>query len=241
MKPTSLLLSIIAAGFLVPNAVHAGALEVSPVNIEVVAPMAATIVHVRNVSKSPMTTQLRVFRWSQVDGIEHLEPSNDVVVSPPMATLVPGAEQTVRLIRANGPRTQAEESFRLIVDELPNASTPRSGTVAIVVRHSLPVFFRPSTDDRPNLSWKLENKNGREGLVARNSGQRRVRIAALSVRDETGQTVHVAPGLAGYVLAGSTMRFELPAAARKLSRKSLSILAQGDVGPINVVLSKTGN
>lgn len=241
MKMPSRLASIFAAVMAMPCAAHAGSLEVSPINIEVVAPVAATIVRIRNNARAPLVTQLRVFRWTQIGGVERLEPTDEVVASPPMATLAPGAEQTVRLIRTGNSRARGEEAFRLVVDEVPNPSTPRSGAVAIVVRHSLPVFFRQASSDQPVLNWTMDQKNGRDGLTVRNSGQRRVRIAALSLRDGNGQTVQVAAGLAGYVLAGSTMRFDLPAATRKLSRTGLTVSAQGDVGPINVVLPKTGN
>jgi fimbrial chaperone protein len=233
--------AVTVAGLLLSSVATAGSLEVSPISIEVTAPAQATVVRVRNLAKAPIVTQLRVFRWHQVDGVDRLEPSTDVVVSPPMATLAAGAEQTVRLIRTGGARSQGEDAYRLVVDELPQAPTLRSGSVAVVVRHSLPVFFRPPGEDRASLSWKFETRNGRDALVAHNAGLRRMRIAALSLRDEGGQTVQVAPGLAGYVLSGSTMRFELPVASRKLARKSLTIQAQGDVGQINVVLPKIGN
>ena len=91
------------------------------------------------------------------------------------------------------------------------------------------------------LNWKLEQSNGRDGLTVQNSGQRHIRLAALSLRDGNGQTVQVAAGLAGYVLAGSTMRFALPPTVRKLSTARLTVSAQSDVGPIDVILPKPSN
>jgi fimbrial chaperone protein len=214
-------------------AAHSGSLQVAPVTIEVVAPTVATVVQLRNDGATAVTAQLRVFRWSQVDGVERLEPATDVVVSPPVAQLPSRSEYTVRLIRSGHARPAGEESFRLIVDELPAPGSARSGSVAIVVRHSLPVFFRPPQLAAAELTWELEQSGGRRVLKVHNAGQRRVRLAALSLRDGAGMTSSLGNGLAGYVLANSTMRFPLPASSRSLGKGPLRVTAQGDLGPID--------
>ena len=85
----------------------------------------------------------------------------------------------------------------------------------------------------------MTSKDGRPALVGRNDGQRRIRVAALSLRDSSGRTVKVTDGLAGYVLANSTMRFALPRDVMKLDANSVQVSAQSDLGPINDRLSSS--
>src|SRR5215472_2555055 len=65
----------------------AASLQVAPVLVEVAAPGAASTLKLRNEGSAPINVQIRVFRWSQTNGEEKLEPTGDVVASPPLAKL----------------------------------------------------------------------------------------------------------------------------------------------------------
>jgi len=86
----------IALLFLAPGLAQATSLRVAPTNIEMIAPDSAAALTLRNEAKKPINVQMRVFRWTQQDGIERLEPTSDVVASPPAAKLGPGANYLVR-------------------------------------------------------------------------------------------------------------------------------------------------
>ena len=70
-----------------PAVSRAGTLQVEPVLIDVTAPGAASTVTLRNEGTAPINVQIRLFRWSQVDGKEKLEPTDEVVASPPAITM----------------------------------------------------------------------------------------------------------------------------------------------------------
>ena len=75
-------------------------------------------------------------------------------------------------------------------------------------------------------------------LIARNNGERRLRISALSLRDANGRTISFGNGLAGYALGQSTKRWTAPGSARGFAANgSVSISAQSDGGPIQAVAS----
>src|SRR5207302_3878346 len=59
-----------------PTVLCAASLQVAPVNIEVQAPAAAATLRLHNVGTRPLNAQLRVFRWSQENGEEKLEPTD---------------------------------------------------------------------------------------------------------------------------------------------------------------------
>ena len=59
----------------------AGGLRVDPVLLELNAPAAAGSFTLHNDGAGKIAVQTRVYRWSQADGKETLEPATDVVAS----------------------------------------------------------------------------------------------------------------------------------------------------------------
>jgi fimbrial chaperone protein len=227
------LLSIAAATSLA-GPVQASSLQVSPVTLEIPEPGQSAAIHLRNLGDKPMAAQLRVFRWSQEGGADRLEPAAEVAVSPPAVNLEPGADYAARIVRLDRTPVQGELSYRLMVDELPDADRQRNGAVALVVRYSIPVFFTAAAARAPQLTWGVEQKGARLSLVARNDGGRRLRLSNLAVSDKAGHRVSLGAGLAGYVLGGSSMRFTANTAkGGGLGAGALSVSAMSDLGPIH--------
>jgi fimbrial chaperone protein len=205
---------------------------------DVQAPGAAAIITLRNDGADPLNAQIRVFRWVQVNGEERLEPTDDVVASPPITTMAPRTNQTVRLVRVTKRPAAAGESYRLLVDELPEAKARQQRAVAIVVRYSIPVFFYPRDAAAARLTWSLGRSGGRDYITATNDGDRHVRVSALNLHDASGATISLGNGLAGYVLGRSTMRWAVPGNSQRLNpANSIMISAQGDSGPIHASLA----
>src|SRR5215467_1795122 len=211
----------------------AASLQVSPVMVEVAAPGAATTLKLRNEGTTPLNAQIRVFRWSQVNGEDKLEPTTDVVASPPLAKLAPKVDYTVRLVRVNKTPVAKEETYRLFVDELPDAANQRNRAVNLLLRYSIPVFFYPAAGNPAILTWSVEHSGGKLAVVARNSGDRHLRISNLKLHDDKGGTVSLGSGLNGYVLGGSSRRWVVASGKGSLSAGSpIAVSAQGDRGPI---------
>ncbi|MER9328523.1 fimbria/pilus periplasmic chaperone [Mesorhizobium sp. M0488] len=216
--------------------VRADSLQVQPALVDVVTPGAASTITLRNEGRTPKNVQIRVFRWSQADGQESLQPTEDVVASPPAVTLLPGANYVARIVRVAKRPVVAEEAYRLLVDELPDASRVKTGTVKLLVRHSIPVFFGSPERTPPAVDWTISKQDGRLIVSARNKGGTRLRISALSLRDAGGHKISFGEGLVGYALGQSTMRWAAPTGGRKFPAKgSVSISAQGNDGTINAV------
>src|ERR1700722_8836815 len=85
-------------------AAKAQSLLVLPVNIGLPAGQKATTLTVTNQGISETAIQIRAYAWSQKDGTDQLTTSDAVVVSPPMASIAPGATQVVRLILRQSPQ-----------------------------------------------------------------------------------------------------------------------------------------
>ncbi len=228
-------LSVVCAWWLGALGVaHAEGLQVSPVSLDVAAPATSTAVTVSNSSDKPIDVQVRVFRWTQVDEREQLAATDDLLASPPFATLAPGGQQLIRLARVRSEPLRGEECYRLLVDELPDAESSDGQAVRFVMRHSVPVFFgaKPTA---PSLRWSAEADASQLRVRVSNSGERRLRIAALKL-EEGGRTVSFGDGLLGYVQGASTMSWVVPmpeglAKARAFGPRA-SLTAQGDLGPL---------
>src|SRR5919205_254856 len=159
----SLASTLVTAVLLAAAAQNAGAasLQVTPLLIEVAPPGSTSTLTLRNESPRPISAQVRVFRWTQANGQDVLEPTDAVVASPPLVSLAPRVNYAVRIVRTNRQPVAKEEAYRLIADELPDPSRQRSGTINIVLRHSVPVFFKPEDAGGPKLAWSVRNQGGR--------------------------------------------------------------------------------
>ena len=241
MRMTAALVTSTALIMTAATSASAASLQATPITVEVQAPNATSTVTLKNDSNEPINAQIRVFRWSQTDGQEKLEPTNDVVASPPMATLSPKGDYLVRLVRLSKTPVAAEETYRILVDEIPDTSKQKPG-INIAMRYSIPVFFEPRKMEGANLNWSLDRRDGKVVVKVVNNGDRRVRISAMKATDGAGSSVTFGQGLVGYVLARSSMQWTAPASASKLSSTgTVTISATGDTGPIHAQVSSQAN
>ncbi|HEV7309982.1 molecular chaperone [Ensifer sp.] len=221
-----------------PSQTSAASLRVAPTTLELVAPSSSETINLSNDAKHAINVQIRVFRWIQKDGVESLVPSYDVVASPPATRLAPGADYVVRIVRISQRPIDGEESYRIVVDELPDPSRQRRGTVALIVRHLIPAFFRSPDASSPDVSWSLKKSKGGLVLTARNAGQARLRIADLTLANGS-RTLVKRNGLLGYVLGGAVMSWPV-AAATSSSAAQVTLKADSDLGPVHARVPVNG-
>jgi fimbrial chaperone protein len=190
----------------------------------------------QNRGEEQVAVQIRVFRWEKKNGTDHLIPTQDVVASPPMAKLKPGGKYSVRIVRVAETPVKAEESYRLLVDQLPKPVKGQGSQVSFLIRQSIPVFFAAEgsaeSQERPLLNWSARLKGGNLVLSAANSGLRRVRLSRISVRTSGEASKPPEDGLAGYVLAGSSARWVRTAPKNVAVGSRIIISAQDEHGPI---------
>ncbi len=203
-------LSFTAAALAAGSAVAAG-LQVSPVSLTIAATQNADGLWLSNTGDSPMHVQVRAYRWTQENDADKLEPTRELLVSPPMLELPPGERQLIRAIRTGAPPTQGvQQAYRVIIDELPVPGSQAKG-LQYVLRYSLPIFVEPAgaPANPPALQWALRSDGGQPRLEVGNTGGTPAQLADLAFIDEAGHRTEVAPGLLGYVLPGARMRWAL--------------------------------
>lgn len=224
-----------AAALIAPGAAWASDIRVAPVVLDPLPGARTTSLTLANAEKKPVRVQVRVMKWSTRNGVDALEPTSDVVASPPFATLSPDQHYLVRVVRTAKAAPAGEESYRVLVDEVPDPADSRPGTVKLVVRQSIPVFFSDLPRRAPKVAWKIERSAAGPVLVGRNSGNRRFRIADLQV-EANGRQIASRRGLVGYVLAGSELRVPLETREAVPAGAALRITAASDGGRLELPL-----
>lgn len=196
----------------------AASLQVAPTSVELQASETGEAVWLSNTdADTPVRAQVRLFRWTQHNGEDTLEPTRDLAISPPLVELAGGARQLVRVIRTGPPPTDTETSYRIIVDEVPDGTAADRTGLQFLLRYSIPVFVLPA-GEAPityQLAPRLEHDGDAATLVVTNHGGRHAQLADLAYVDAGGNRHELLSGLVGYVLPGQTMRWALPASASR--------------------------
>lgn len=214
MRVLHRLLNLALAGAAVAaslSSAQAATLQISPVMIDLPADANATGLTLRNSGSKPIYGQVRVYRWSQAGGEDELTPTQEMVASPPLIEIGAGAEQLVRLVRTAPAASNVEQSYRILIDELPEPDATPSNGVAIRLRYSVPVFIDPGSGPtgQPHLAWRLHHAEAGWTLEVANTGGRRAQIAGVEIVDGSGHAFPINRGLLGYALAGSMRQFAL--------------------------------
>jgi fimbrial chaperone protein len=219
-------------------AAHASSLQISPVTVELPPGQNASALTLRNPGKEPVYGQVRVFRWDQAPDDDRLEPSDDLVASPPLIRIEPQGEQLVRLVRRDGSAVAEERYYRVLVDEVPNLDAAPGNGVNIRLRYSVPVFLEPAgAPALPRLSWELRRAGAQWQLRVSNTGGRRAQLAAVRVVGADGAAQEINPGLLGYVLAGRTRQWTIALDDKLAAHGPLKLRANLNAQPIETELS----
>lgn len=207
--------------FIILNILHAGwgyaaNLTVMPTALKLEAPKVAGIVTIHNGGRAPVKMQIRIFRWIQKGGKDIYYPTTDVAVNPPFAVIRGGADGNIRIARTSQKPLLGLESYRLIIDELPNSrvrmpTESRRTMVEFVTRQILPVFFSVGsasgkTDSSVALVFHAQAVKGGYNITAVNSGTGVVLIGPV-VLLAGGKEVGRLDNVVGNVLPKSEVTF----------------------------------
>lgn len=210
---------------------EASTLQLEPISIRLTPTSRSAVMQLRNSGAEPLHVQVRAFRWHQVDGEDRLQATDTLRVSPPIQVIPPGGEQFVRILLAEELSAQTEQTFRLVVDELPGAPAA-DGQVKMLIRYSVPVTLRPAGLTPPALHFRLHQEPDGAVLEAQNSGGQGAQLAELQLTTTSGETIQLNSGLLGYVLAGQVRRWpiSLPAGAQVEQATGISAQVDGKAG-----------
>ncbi|AYD67418.1 molecular chaperone [Achromobacter sp. B7] len=228
MRTLPVAVSVLCLAAWTPAAL-AAALQISPVLVELAPQQGASAVMLRNPGATPIYGQVRTYRWDQANGDDVLTPTEDIQASPPIIQVPPGGEQLVRLVRASRELEPVQRSYRVIIDEIPDPSTPGMNGVVLRLRYSVPVFVAgAAASPQPELAWRVAKEGDAWVLRLSNTGSRYAQVAALQIVNGAGKTVAKVDGLLGYALAQRAREWRIPAKQAAPGPVRIKALINGD-------------
>jgi P pilus assembly chaperone PapD len=197
--------------------------SIDPLLIQLDADNRNAVMTITNTSAQELRFEIKAYTWDQTppDGTMKLTPTTDVVVFPPLRVRI-GSDV------AQG---SVEKAYRLMIEELPNGTAPKTGSqVAVRTRVGVPVFLEPT---KPVRSGRIDQVTMNKGVVSiplTNTGTIYAMVDDVSVR---GMSAPDAPvfeeSLKGwYVLAGKTRTWTytiLPAQCKSVKFLEIEVSA----------------
>jgi fimbrial chaperone protein len=203
-----LLASAVVAG-LPSMPAHAGTFSISPIRLDLSKALQSAAITVRNDDREVLV-QAEVVLWEQVDGEDRLTPTRHLVVSPAVFTLPPNGSQLVRVALRGPPAdTTRELSYRLILQEVPQAASPDFSGLQVSLRLSVPIFVANEGTRGPELAWSATASGNGLLLTARNSGDVHTRLHGFSIAPVTGVDPPLVQSAATYILPGQSRSWAL--------------------------------
>jgi len=179
----------------------------------------------------PVSLQTRLMRWTQKNGQDVYEPSNDLIVSPPMMRIPPKRTQLLRVgWRAPTP-IQTEKAYRLYMQDI-SPFTPLSETgVRVKIKLGVPIFILPAAPIY-RLNWKVDSLSGKTlKMTANNVGNTHVQVAFATLTAPDNHKVGNYSGGA-YIFPGESK--QLTFTMTDTSIKNLKMSVDTDSAPMQV-------
>jgi fimbrial chaperone protein len=196
------------------NNAHAATFSVSPVTAYLNAQHPITALTIKNQDSAPITVEARLFRWQQVDGKEQLTPAPELLVTPPIFKIPRSSIQIIRVGMRKPITSDLEESYRLVLKEIPPQAKPDFQGLNVVLRISMPVFVSKGPVS-PEINWRAyHGENGKLWLDIRNTGSGHTKIHQITLQGGGQMNPHTIKNHI-YVLRGDHVRLSTGVSAPK--------------------------
>ena len=170
----------------------------------------AIAITINNESDEELVMQADVYAWTQKPGGEdQLILTEDLILSPPILKLAPRAHQVVRLARLGAPPVSGQQTYRLIVREVPEAKpTDKPLELQIALAFSLPVFItQPGA--RRQLGCTVDRLSADTVRAqCENTGNAYAHLRELTLHGAGGETLALR-NTGGYILPSIRRSFDL--------------------------------
>ena len=189
--------------------VHSAQFTITPVRIFMSPKDRAVAVTVSNDSDEEVVMQADLYSWKQkADGSDDLALTEDLILTPPIIKLAPRARQVVRLARLTPPPAGVQQTYRLIMREIPEARSGAQIQLQVALAFSLPVFISPPGVKRDLQCGVERAAPDQVRAVCSNAGTAYTQIRALEVQDDKGAKL-AARESGGYLLPAVKRSFDI--------------------------------
>lgn len=228
--------AIFLLGLAASGSAWCGTFTVSPVRIQISSARPNAILQVTNHEDEPVTFQAHVVAWSFDGQKDVYADSDNIVLNPPIATVAPHQTQLIRLGLRRSVEGAAEESYRLIVEEVPPPARPGFRGVQTVLRFSIPIFANPKSPSVPQVHWvAMHTSDAHLRVIATNRGSAHVQIKSLEVTGADSPDDYLKGTMLTYLLP-TQQREWLIDDKRAMTTRRIKILAVTDAGVLHEIV-----
>lgn len=213
--------------------VWAASFSVSPVIAHITEQERITSFTIKNQAQSQTAIESQLFRWQQINGEEKLTPAPELLVTPAIFKLDGSASQIIRVGIRQPVTTEQEQSYRLILKEIPSLPKPGFQGLNVLLRISIPIFVSKNLAS-PTLNWRASvDENGKLVLDIDNSGFGHTKLLHISLQgDNQNQPLHIKRQV--YLLAGDHL--SLPTDLSVKQGMELQLVADTSKGQVKTRL-----
>lgn len=185
--------------------------EVSPIRVTFQPNESSALMTVRNEGDEKLRLQISVLAWDQNrEGEMLLQPTDDIIFYPTLLTVEPGAQRNLR-VGSKSSVVAREQSYRIIVEELPSNTKLQGTGVRIVTKMSIPIFIKPAKIQLRNLIERITLRGSELTFDVKNQGNVHIQPRELRVKgtgvDGSVEFERKIPGW--YILAGGQREYRV--------------------------------
>lgn len=208
---------LLAAAAAVAFPAPAAEFSISPVRIYMGPRDRAVAITITNEGSDEVVMQADLYSWKQkADGEDDLVLTEDLILSPPIIKLAAKSRQVVRLARLTPPPAGREQTYRMIVREIPEARpSEKQVKLQVALAFSLPVFVTPPGAKRAVDCAAQRLTPDALRVECHNSGTAYALLRSIEVLSDGGDKIAMRD-TAGYVLPDIRRAFEVRNAAGRI-------------------------
>jgi len=211
---------------------NAGSFTVNPVRLSLSATQSIAAVTVKNVGEEATVIQLETSSWTQQDGKDVLEPTTDILATPPILTVPPGASRIVRVGLRRPADPQRELTYRMFLREVPPPQ-PVSQGLRVALLISMPVFVAPPRIPGPQVEWHARRMHdGDIQLQARNTGRSHIQLGQLQIVQADSGVEVASRNMADYLLPDNGREWTVMTKSAPPAGTLLSVTSVADTGTL---------
>ena len=221
------------AAAMVLGVAQAGSFMVDPTRIELAPGKLSATLTIRNDDKEPAVIRLEPRVWDQKGEEDLYEATKEVLVTPPIVTIAPGAEQIVRIALRRPLDPLKELTYRLYLQEVAPPPRPGFSGLQVALRISMPIFAKPGDAVLPRPEWKVAYQGKEHSLRVHlsNRGNAHLQLQEFKLSAPGADKMLALQQTSAYVLAGKNRDWLLKLdPALRLPEGKLRLRASTDAG-----------
>ena len=125
--------------------------SVTPVVFEFAASDRADTLNITSSVDQKKAFEVAVFLWTQTDGKDNLEPTDDFIVTPPAFNLAAKESRTIRIMRTEPAPNTGEARYRVVLKEIPLFENHVQAKLNVSLTISIPIFVLPIQPVQPKF------------------------------------------------------------------------------------------